>query len=91
MRFLEQKPTTFSKGQIHRIGSALRAGKEFDEGLYRLILVQQSALCDHLESLAVSALSKSGVPLERSTNAVVEPDSNRFFVGSRVKDPASAC
>ncbi|WP_144793888.1 nucleotidyltransferase family protein [Corynebacterium singulare] len=85
MRFLEQKPTTFSKGQIHRIGSALRAGKEIDEGLYRLILVQQSALCDHLESLAVSALGESGVPLERSTNAVVEPDSNRFFIGSRVK------
>ena len=85
MRFLEHKPTAFSKRQVHKLGSALRAGQEIDEELYRHILIHQSALCDHLESLAVSTLSELGVPLERATDAVVEPDSNRFFIGSRVK------
>lgn len=78
-------PTTFSKRQVHRIGSALRNGEEIDEELYRRILIHQSALCDHLEILAASTLSELGVPLERSTDSVVEPDSNRFFIGSRVK------
>lgn len=85
MKFLENKPTTFSKRQVHRIGSALRTGQEIDEELYRRILIHQSALCDHLESLAASTLSELSVPLERSTDSVVEPDSKRFLIGSRVK------
>lgn len=85
VKFLENKPTAFSKRQVHRIGSALRTGQEIDEELYRRILIHQSALCDHLESLAASTLSELRVPLERSTDSVVEPDSKRFFIGSRVK------
>ena len=90
LRFLEHKPTTFSKRQVHRIGSALRNGEEIDEELYRRILIHQSALCDHLEILAASTLSELGVPLERSTDSVVEPDSNRFFYRLKGQDPAGA-
>lgn len=85
VQFLENRPTTFSKRQVHRIGSALRTGQEIDEELYRRILIHQSALCDHLESLAASTLNELSVPLERSTDSVVEPDSKRFLIGSRVK------
>ena len=70
---------------MHKLGSALRTGQEIDEELYRHILIHQSALCDHLEILAASTQSELGVPLERSTDSVVEPDSKRFFIGSRVK------
>lgn len=85
MRFLEQKPITFSRGQIHRIGSALRNGEEIDEERFGLFLDQQSALCDVVVREAGKTMAGLENPLELASNSFVEPDSDTYFLGSRVK------
>ncbi|MHC2798903.1 MULTISPECIES: nucleotidyltransferase family protein [Corynebacterium] len=85
MKFLENKPTTFSKRQVHRIGSALRNGESVDEEQLGLFLDQQSALCESIIQEASQTMTQLDNQLTMTADSIVEPDSDRYFLSSRVK------
>ncbi|MHB2250974.1 hypothetical protein [Corynebacterium aurimucosum] len=85
MKFLENKPTTFSKRQVHRIGSALRNGESVDEAQLGLFLDQQSALCESIIQEASKTMTQLDNQLTVTADSIVEPDSDRYFLSSRVK------
>ncbi|OFM30844.1 hypothetical protein [Corynebacterium sp. HMSC072A02] len=85
MKFLENKPTTFSKRQVHRIGSALRNGESVDEEQLGLFLDQQSALCESIIQEASQTMTQLDNQLTMTADSIVEPDPDRYFLSSRVK------
>lgn len=85
MKFLENKPTAFSKRQVHRIGSALRNGEPIDEEQLGLFLDQQSALCESIIQEASKTMAQLDNQLTMTADSIVEPDSDRYFLSSRVK------
>lgn len=63
----------------------MRNGEAVDEEQFGLFLDQQSALCDAIIQEAVKTMAQLDNRLTLTSDSIVEPDSDTYFLGSRVK------
>lgn len=86
MTFFEEKPTSFTWGQIHRIGSAMRKDETYDEDIFTEFSIHCSHMCEEVRKKAEQAFNcLINKEFTESSDETVHPDTRSFRFATRVK------
>lgn len=85
MKFLEIKPTGFSKRGVHRVGSALRDGEPYDEEVFNRFIDHQAGICEAVWGVVADEMSCLIAPFQQASVESVKPSSGAYTLSARVK------